>query len=281
MSDSEDRKRNAESDDEDVGPQIPTADTSKPHTKKLKTHNVILYLKNLPSADMYEKSLMHRDVCNFVCVAPSTDFVITTSIDGHVKFWKKPSGKTTQPSWAGDLGVLEFVKHFKAHLGAIVGLDISFDGTLAATISVDKTLKVFDVVNFDMINMFKLDFLPKSVAWCHQSDLAQALLLVSDRETSNIYVYDAKASDAAPLYTVEMHKDPVHLLKYNSIHNVVISLDQSGTVEYWVPEKDGESFGRKPNVEEGVFWDMKSETDLFEFRKVYFFSFFVGLTWVF
>jgi peptidylprolyl isomerase domain and WD repeat-containing protein 1 len=35
----------------------------------------------------------------------STGFIITTSVDGHVKFWKKK-----------DVGI-EFVKHFKAHLG--------------------------------------------------------------------------------------------------------------------------------------------------------------------
>jgi hypothetical protein len=34
-----------------------------------------------------------------------TDFVITASADGHVKFWKK-----------GDDGI-EFVKHFRTHLG--------------------------------------------------------------------------------------------------------------------------------------------------------------------
>uniref|UniRef100_A0A183BC71 WD_REPEATS_REGION domain-containing protein n=1 Tax=Echinostoma caproni TaxID=27848 RepID=A0A183BC71_9TREM len=44
--------------------------------------------------------------------------------------------------------------------GAITGLAASSDGELACTVGDDKTAKVFDVVNFDMISMMKLDFIP-------------------------------------------------------------------------------------------------------------------------
>jgi len=94
-----------------------------------------LYLSNMPDSEMYERSLMHRDVVNYVQIS-KTDFLVTTSIDGHVKFWKKT-----------ERGI-EFVKHYRAHLGAVIALDASFDGTLLATVGVDKFLKVFDVVNF-------------------------------------------------------------------------------------------------------------------------------------
>ena len=65
-----------------------------------------------------------------------TDFVVTGSCDGHVKFWKK-----------NEEGI-EFVKHFRAHLGRIEGLTNSVDGLLLATSADDKSLKIFDVVNF-------------------------------------------------------------------------------------------------------------------------------------
>ena len=65
-----------------------------------------------------------------------TDFLITTSVDGHVKFWKK-----TQKG-------IEFVKHFRAHLGAVVAMSVSPDGSLFATAGSDKALKIFDIVNF-------------------------------------------------------------------------------------------------------------------------------------
>lgn len=46
---------------------------------------------------------MHRDVITHVVVT-KTDFVVTASIDGHVKFWKKMEEG------------IEFVKHFRSHL---------------------------------------------------------------------------------------------------------------------------------------------------------------------
>ena len=65
-----------------------------------------------------------------------TDFLITTSIDGHLKLWKKQ-----------EIGI-EFVKHYRAHLAQVVGATASADGTLYASISEDSTAKVFDVINF-------------------------------------------------------------------------------------------------------------------------------------
>lgn len=62
-----------------------------------------LYLNNLPNTECYEKSYMHRDTISHVVVT-KTDFVITASIDGHVKFWKKMEEG------------IEFVKHFRSHL---------------------------------------------------------------------------------------------------------------------------------------------------------------------
>lgn len=66
----------------------------------------------------------------------STDFIITTSIDGHLKLWKKQ-----------DTGI-EFVKHYRAHMMPIVGVSASADGQLFASIAEDESAKVFDVVNF-------------------------------------------------------------------------------------------------------------------------------------
>lgn len=42
---------------------------------------------------------------------------------------------------------------------------MSADGSLAASISSDKTAKIFDVLNFDMIAMLRLTFVPSCAAW--------------------------------------------------------------------------------------------------------------------
>jgi len=41
------------------------------------------------------------------------DFIITSSNDGHIKFWKKV------------YRTIEFVKHFRAHVGSITSMSIS------------------------------------------------------------------------------------------------------------------------------------------------------------
>lgn len=64
-----------------------------------------LFLDRLPNADMYETSFMHRDNVSHVVVA-KPDFVITASVDGFVKFWKK------------NVEGIEFVKMFRCHLSA-------------------------------------------------------------------------------------------------------------------------------------------------------------------
>ena len=68
-----------------------------------------------------------------------TDFIISASSDGHIKFWKKKL----------DVGI-DFVKHLRAHLGSIEGIAASADGLLLATVSNDQSLKIYDIVNFGL-----------------------------------------------------------------------------------------------------------------------------------
>lgn len=71
--------------------------------------------------------------------------MITTSVDGHLKLWKKQ-----------DSGI-EFVKHYRAHLAPVVAVAASADGQLFGSVSEDMTAKVFDVMNFGTISLFLLD----------------------------------------------------------------------------------------------------------------------------
>lgn len=79
---------------------------------------------------------MHRDNLAFVTMTPFTDFLITTSVDGVVKFWKKMA-----------VGI-EFVKMFRAHQGEIISVSVSTDGRSFATAGTDKRVAIFDVVTF-------------------------------------------------------------------------------------------------------------------------------------
>ncbi|KAI8372788.1 peptidyl-prolyl cis-trans isomerase cyp15 [Radiomyces spectabilis] len=233
--------------DDDIGPLMPPSETDLPRKKKRTLAYEKLYLANIPSADMYEKSYMHRDVLNQVAVTKS-DFIITTSVDGHLKFWKKTSTG------------IEFVKHYRSHISNIVGISVSADNELLATISDDMALKVYDITNFDMINMVKLGYKPKAVCWIHQKDQAQALIAVSEAANSNIHIYDGRA-DGKPIHTFsDMHTQPVHIMTFNSRFNCVVSVDGLGMVEYWSPEEPFE-------LPKHLDFELKSETDLYEFRK--------------
>jgi len=100
--------------DDDFGPApLPSGgageEAIQPAKKKRRrlAHEEV-YVANLPCSDMYEKSYMHRDWVTHCVFTLNTDFLVTASQDGHVKFWKKmPEG-------------LEFVKHYHAHLGEVL-----------------------------------------------------------------------------------------------------------------------------------------------------------------
>jgi peptidylprolyl isomerase domain and WD repeat-containing protein 1 len=57
-----------------------------------------------------------------------------------------------------------------------------------------------------------------------------------------------------------MHSKPVHLIEFNARFNTVVSVDSLGMIEYWSPE---EPFELPTHLE----FEMKSQTDLYEFRK--------------
>lgn len=46
-----------------------------------------VYLDAQPSSDAYERSYMHKEPISFVYMT-KTEFLITASSDGHLKFWK-------------------------------------------------------------------------------------------------------------------------------------------------------------------------------------------------
>ncbi|KAF9582283.1 hypothetical protein BGW38_000407 [Lunasporangiospora selenospora] len=245
--DPEPTANNGDSDD-DIGPMPATAEddaVQRKHKKPLPHEQ--LYISRLPSAEMYERSYMHRDAVNFIAVT-RTDFIITTSVDGFLKFWKK----TEQG--------IEFVKQYKAHLALIAGLAVSDDGLLLATIAKDKSLKVFDVVNFDMINMIKLDFVPSAICWVHKRGEAQAKVAISDEACPDIHVLDGRG-DGKSIFTItKLHPAPVITMVFNEKYNSVISADEKGGLEYWTPDEEHE-------LPKTVGFELKSETDLYEFKK--------------
>ena len=144
------------------------------------------WLEALPSAAMYERSYMHRDRVTHVA-ASRRDFFITASVDGVVKFWKKQ-----------EKGV-EFVKQFRAHLGPVTDVTVSATGAHCATCSVaDKTIKVFDVLGFDMFKMLRLGHSPGRLAFIGRGVDSQNLLAVADAGGPTVHVFDINSEGQDP-----------------------------------------------------------------------------------
>lgn len=233
------------SSDDDMGPQLPSA---APKKKRRVLPYEKLYISALPKSARYSRSLMHKEALSFVTMTPLTEFLITTSVDGVVKFWKKVAEG------------IEFVKEFKAHQGEVVSVSVSQDGRSFATAGADKSVKIFDVITFDLLAMLQLDFSPRCICWVHRKGASLPLLAVSENDKPLIHVYDGRGETEEPLHTLKgLHRGVVTLMAFNDRFDCVISADESGMIEYW---RASGSYEKPDNV-----FQYKSSTNLFDFKK--------------
>ncbi|KAK2069650.1 hypothetical protein P8C59_004207 [Phyllachora maydis] len=239
-------RENGNSSDDDMGPQLPVAAAPKKKRRVLPYEK--LYIAALPKSSRYSKSLMHKEQLAFVTMTPVTDFLITSSVDGVVKFWKKVAEG------------IEFVKEFKAHQGEIKSVSVSQDGRSYATVGPDKTVKVFDVMTFDLLSMIQLDYVPRCVCWVHKKGAFLPTLAISEEAKPTIHLYDGHGESREPIHTIKgLHRSPVSTMVFNDRYDCVVSGDESGMIEYWRPSG---SYEKPDNV-----FALKSATNLFEFRK--------------
>lgn len=232
------------------GAESHSSKVAKKVVKKLKHEK--LYLDNLPSSSMYERSFMHRDIVTHIAVSKQTEFIITASHDGHVKFWKKLPMN------------IEFVKHYHAHLGCISSFIISNDGLKLVTVSnKDFMIKFFDVLSFDMSNMISAsDFIPTIAIWLNGSSnpFLWSRVAVAEQNSGKIRIYKSESSSETPTSVVDIHSAPVTSMVLNQMYFSAISVDTTGMIEYW----NVDSF-QLPS--EKLLFKHKIETDLYDLAK--------------
>lgn len=240
-----------DSDDGFGGMAPPPAAAMKVKKKKV-LKNEHVYLDNLPKGEMYEKSFMHRDTVILAASSVATGFLVTGSIDGHIKFWKK--------QYEG----IEFVKHYRAHIGALVAMVMSQDGRLLATVGEDTALKIYEVSSFDMIGMIKLKFKPLQIEFVHTKNAPTSVLAVSCVDSGAIHFIQPELGNAEPVRTLEIHSQPAHAMKYIASLHACISCDKSGAIELWDPDTL-----QMPTDENRrkLRFSIKSETHLYELLK--------------
>jgi peptidylprolyl isomerase domain and WD repeat-containing protein 1 len=132
---------------------------------------------------------------------------------------------------------------------------------LCATVSeIDKSLKVFDIPNYDLMLMMSLDFVPSGIMdWCYRESCNNKIIAVGIKEKCEIHIIDIQ-STGPPIYIITIHKAIVTALRYNKSFHTVVSIDKNGIIEYWRPED-----GSFPKSE--VLFNMKLKTNLFDMRK--------------
>lgn len=261
---------------DEVGPALPSAaDATGAQAKKRRRTlpHERLYLAALPSSGRYSRSLMHKAPLALAAFTPSTDFLITAGVDGQISFWKVVGGGGGGAGTAGQAAAaetkrdgvsVEFVKEFRAHEGDVVALSVSEDGRGCASAGADGTVKIWDVVSFDLVAVLRVPRRPTALCWVHGARAGGALLAVGNEVDGEVELWDGSGERSeAPVETVRgVHKSSVVAMAYSRRWECVVSADEAGNVEYW--SVVAEERGAKPK---GV-WEMKSQTGLFEFRKV-------------
>jgi peptidylprolyl isomerase domain and WD repeat-containing protein 1 len=187
--------------DDDFGPmpageEPTTADVNVSKKKKAKRLPFEkAYIENLPSAELYEHSFMHRDVVTQVAVARASEFIVTGSADGHVKFWKKMPDN------------IEFVKHFQAHLGPLNALVVSPDDLRLVTTSTDMMIKFFEIMSFDMSHMISTEYTPTAAVWLSSHAGLFTRVAVADASSGTVRIY--KSDSHQILNELSFHFAPV------------------------------------------------------------------------
>jgi len=246
-------------DDDDFGPSPVAPRAPSPHALAISAA-----LAELPDKEMYEKSWMHRDrVLHIVVTGEATQFVVTASADGQVKFWKLSSS-----------GVLEFVKTYNAHRGAPSGLACSADGEhlVSTCASADeRALRFYLVRSFDLFSTTAMAdgdaFAPGAVCWVSRAGAPKPLVLVADQRSPAMRLYDNASNDA--LREIKMHAAPVVALAYCAKLRCAVSGDQSGALSLMAcAECAAEDEWTFPNKRVARQVKFKMDSDLYELAKL-------------
>lgn len=254
------------SSDEDVGPALPSTEPATKKRKRTLPHEQ-LYIAALPTGERYSKSLMHKDQVAFVTMTPKTDFLITAGAAGQVSFWKKKGA-------GGDDRDVEFVKEFKGTEGeTLTSAGTSWDGRYFATCGTDGTVKVWDVVTFDLISVMEPAFTnaegkprkrPQCLCWAYGRKTLGGTpqLAVGNDLDGEVLILNGQSDGKEPIARIKsgrLHKARAVAMAYNEQWDCMVSADATGMLEYWQPDEQLE----KPSG----LWKMKSSTNLFDFKK--------------
>jgi len=205
---------------------------------------------------------MHRAPVTHTLCTTNTNFLLTASSDGHLKFWHKTVEN------------VEFVKDFKVADQGVSHLSASSDGKWAVCVC-GTTAAIFDVLNFDMLNCLLLDYEPHLSCLCHSHKENQWLVILPKQNELLFYSLTDTCQPARPVHHVKLlHSAPITCLSFNPHAQALISTDANGMIEYCnvntlqFPTPTTTTTQSSPsNPSLNVQFKFKSSTDLYELAK--------------
>jgi peptidylprolyl isomerase domain and WD repeat-containing protein 1 len=93
-------------------------------------------------------------------------------------------------------------------------MQVSVDGLLCCTISNDRSVKIYDVVNYDMMFMMRLPYVPGAIEWVYREGDVKPKLAVSDGNTPFVHIYDTHSGSIDPIISKEVSAS-AHIFLYN------------------------------------------------------------------
>ncbi len=212
-----------------------------------------VYAERLPLGQpRYAQSFMHRDTLTHTVVVG--DALVTASTDGVVKFWRwhrdEVGGAGAAPfATAGRAAVVDFVKAFHAHEGPIVALVAR--GRFLASISLDQTVKVFDLETADLLVMGPIDFVPSCAVWIGEPTMPRLVVGAAEEpsellpSSSTLFLFDALHGGAGgepPSTACRSFLSPLPCaaaaLCYHKEANVLVIAHRSGDIVFWSIDRE-------------------------------------------
>lgn len=201
-----------------------TKNTLNSNQTRNKTKSPTKTLKELSFlSSKYEKSYMHKDQLDKVIYINKIDTLITISIEGMIKFWKKTS-----------VG-LEFIKEIRTFTTRIKSFSYTNSCQFAlASSEFEENLCVFDLICIDLIQKMRINLKP-NYSVIISNDKNDVFALVSDKVSSNMYLYMILSdfSLKSLVLILDFHVSPVRNIDYCQYRRDFFSVCEKGYVEFW------------------------------------------------
>lgn len=106
---------------------------------------------------------------------------------------------------------------------------MSHDGfRLISAAKNDATIKVFDVMAFDMIDIIRVDLAMSVIEFVNYYNSPSHIIAIGVSEKIELY----KLEDGSNLKSFNVHAGSTRLIKFNKEFNTVVSIDDQGIIEY-------------------------------------------------